>query len=72
MLGEDLMMEGVGSVVEEVAGLDGVGADRGYFWDVGIFGYGLDLNGKGWGEGGVSTECVAEEDVVGLDGIRCE
>ncbi len=33
---------------------------------------GLDLEGQGWGEGGVAGPPVAEKKVIGLHGVGCE
>ena len=68
VLKEELTMESVGTSVEEVSGLEGVSAKDGKVWKGRIMGMRGYVELERGNEGGVTTESVAEEDVVGLHG----
>ncbi len=63
-------MQSVGTVLEEVAGGQLVGALGGNVGKVGVGGLMLDLEDEGWLEGGVATVGMTEEKTIVLHGIR--
>lgn len=71
-MSEDLTMQGVGTVIDEVAGLQAVGAQDGDTRKVGIGRIWLDLEREGGGESPVAICYVAEEETIRLQRVGGE
>src|SRR5262249_55481798 len=72
MLGEEAAMERIGSVLDEVFGLQGVGTLDSDVRDHGIERALLDLEHESRGKSGVATLGVTEEEAIGLERVRRE
>jgi hypothetical protein len=72
MLGEETTVQRVGTVHDEVLSLQVVGSQDGYASEIGVSEQGANLERERWGEGGVATVGVGEQEAVGLHGIRGE
>jgi hypothetical protein len=69
VLRKETTMQGVGAVVDEVFGDQGVGTQDTDVRKVGMVWQGLDAEDEGRGEGRVAIAGVAQEKAVGLHGV---